>query len=221
MKKLSIIVPYRDRESHLKEFIPHMKNSGILEGIDYEILIVEQDDNPFNRGKLLNVGAVESPDADYYVFHDVDMLPVESSYTYSDIPTHLASMAEQFGWRLPYEGYFGGVTLFDKESFYKINGYANNYWGWGCEDDDALHRCQVNQIPCGRRDGRYRSLSHERPIHQGLYQTNLEKYRDLLGSGTRESFLEKISQDGISTLRYEKILDDVTEEKVRHIKVRI
>ena len=108
-----------------------MQESGVLNGIDYEILIVEQDDNPFNRGKLLNVGAVESPDSDYYAFHDVDMLPLESDYSFSEMPTHLASEAEQFGWRLPYEGYFGGVTMFDKENFFKINGYANEYWGWG------------------------------------------------------------------------------------------
>jgi predicted glycosyltransferase involved in capsule biosynthesis len=221
MKKLSIVVPYRDREEHLKQFLPHMQESGVLNGIDYEILIVEQDDNPFNRGKLLNVGAVESPDSDYYAFHDVDMLPLESDYSFSEIPTHLASEAEQFGWRLPYEGYFGGVTMFDKENFFKINGYANEYWGWGCEDDDVLHRCHFLEVPCSRRKGRYQSLSHDRPIHQGLYNTNLQKYRDLLTSSSKEELLEKIKSDGISSLKYEKLFDNRLSEKVRHVKVKI
>ena len=32
------------------------------------------------------------------------------------------------------------VTAFTEESFKKINGYSNEYWGWGGEDDDISHR---------------------------------------------------------------------------------
>jgi hypothetical protein len=117
MERLSVVVPYRNREEHLKEFIPYMEKNLSEEGIDYQILIVEQnDEKPFNRAKLLNVGFKESEDFDYFVFHDVDMLPMDSDYDFPDGPTHLASMAEQFGFKLPYDGYFGGVTIFDKES---------------------------------------------------------------------------------------------------------
>ena len=115
MEKLSIIVPYRDRENHLKEFLPYMENSPYLKNLDFEILIVEQEEGkPFNRGKLLNVGAAESPSSSYYCFHDVDMLPLVSDYSSVASPTHLAAEAEQFGFKLPYGGYFGGVTLFGK-----------------------------------------------------------------------------------------------------------
>ena len=40
IEKLAIIVPYRDREEHLRRFLPAMESSDFLEGIDYEILIV-------------------------------------------------------------------------------------------------------------------------------------------------------------------------------------
>lgn len=134
MKKLAIIVPYRNREEHLKQFVPYMENYLLddLEGeSDYKIFIINQDDNkPFNRAKLLNIGFKESEDFDYFAFHDIDMLPIDSDYTYVEEPTHLATEVEQFGFRLPYDGYFGGVTIFDKENFKKINGYANEYWGW-------------------------------------------------------------------------------------------
>ena len=60
-EKLAIIVPYRDREEHLSKFLPAMKKCDFLDGIDYEIMIVEQEEGkPFNRGKLLNVGASDS-----------------------------------------------------------------------------------------------------------------------------------------------------------------
>ena len=48
-EKLAIIVPYRDREEHLSKFLPAMKKCDFLDGIDYEIMIVEQEEGkPFN-----------------------------------------------------------------------------------------------------------------------------------------------------------------------------
>lgn len=220
-QKLCIVVPYRDRELHLKEFLPYMEGSDFLEDIDYEILIVEQDDKPFNRGKLLNVGFQESPNADYFCFHDVDMLPLLSDYSFVSNPTHLAAEAEQFGFKLPYNGYFGGVTLFDRHSFIKINGYSNNYWGWGAEDDDILFRCMVNNVKTSRKNGRYRSLSHERIIQQDLYNENLRKYFELKNSQSLESISEKIAEDGISNLDYNILSDEKIGDRIRKIKVKI
>jgi predicted glycosyltransferase involved in capsule biosynthesis len=39
-----------------------------------------------------------------------------------------------------YYNYAGGVVATKKETFMKINGYANSYWGWGNEDDDFSAR---------------------------------------------------------------------------------
>ncbi len=39
-----------------------------------------------------------------------------------------------------YQRMFGGVTLFTPEEFRKINGYSDEYWGWGGEDDDMIGR---------------------------------------------------------------------------------
>lgn len=220
-ERLSIIVPYRDREEHLGKFIPYMESTDFLSGIDYEILIVEQDDKPFNRGKLLNVGAIESPKASYYCFHDVDMLPVLSDYSYVEVPTHLAAEAEQFGYKLPYPGYFGGVTLFDKHNFIKANGYSNDYWGWGAEDDDVMYRCLVRGISPARKNGRYRSLNHSREIKQDLYNENLKKYFDFKNSTETEKIQEKINSDGLTSLKYEILEEKTLSDRSRLIKVKI
>jgi len=45
-----------------------------------------------------------------------------------------------FEYRLPYKQYFGGVSAMSKQQFQKINGFPNNYWGWGGEDDDIFNR---------------------------------------------------------------------------------
>ena len=82
-KKLAIIVPYRDRSTHLNTFISYMKS--YLKDYTYEIIVIEQADNqPFNRGKLLNIGAKYAIDNgfDYLCFHDVDMIPINADYSY-------------------------------------------------------------------------------------------------------------------------------------------
>ena len=221
-EKLAIVVPYRNRKEHLDKFLPAMESCSFLDGIDYEILIVEQEDGkPFNRGKILNVGAVYSKNSTYYCFHDVDMLPISSDYSYVSVPTHLASEAEQFGFKLPYNGYFGGVTLFDKHSFIKINGYSNDYWGWGAEDDDVMFRCIAKGIRPERKIGRYSSLSHERVITQDLYNENLRKFFDFKNSPNLEFINQRIDSDGINTLAYEIIGEEKLSDKVALIKVSI
>ena len=35
---------------------------------------------------------------------------------------------------------FGGATLFTPDEFRRMNGYSDEYWGWGGEDDDMIGR---------------------------------------------------------------------------------
>ena len=124
--KLAIIVPYRDREEHLARFVPHMDK--FLSDIDYKIFVIEQDnDRPFNRGWLLNIGfdIAKKQGYDYFCFHDVDMLPEDKSCDYSwvDKPTHLASRLSKFNYRLVYPEYIGGVSLIIIDKFVLINGF--------------------------------------------------------------------------------------------------
>jgi predicted glycosyltransferase involved in capsule biosynthesis len=221
MEKLSIIVPFRNREEHLEQFLPTMEKLDLLEDINFEILIIEQEEGkPFNRGKLLNVGAKES-DSTYYCFHDVDMIPIVSDYSSISNPTHLAAEAEQFGYKLPYDGYFGGVTLFDRASFYKINGFSNDYWGWGAEDDDIMFRCKIRGVKTFRKNGRYKSLSHEREIKQDLYSENLKKFFGFKNSNSLQEIEELINSDGLDNLKYEILSDERISDKSRKIKVKI
>ncbi len=219
MEKLAVIVPYRNREEHLKEFVPYMERVLEEEGVPFEIFIIEQADNkPFNRAKLLNVGFNEASSYDYFAFHDVDMLPVDSDYSFPDGPTHLSSEVEQFNWGLPYDGYFGGVTLFDKESFSKINGYSNEYWGWGAEDDDVLHRCMIKDVDTYRKECRYRSLNHDRNIERNQYFQNVSKLQRFQNDSSAEDQMER---DGLSSLEYEKISEESLSKNTKLVKVNL
>jgi hypothetical protein len=199
-KKLCIVVPYRDRQAHMEEFVPCIETTLNEQLIDYTILIVEQEEGkPFNRAKLLNIGFDYSKDCDYFCFHDVDMLPLESDYEYCEQPTHMASRAEQFGWKLPYAQYFGGVTVFNRESFITVNGYSNEYWGWGAEDDDMYRRVVMKGlIPC-RKDGKYRSLYHTKNIPE------IEYYQNVSYLNTSASLIDS---DGLNSLSYTIIAEE-------------
>lgn len=38
------------------------------------------------------------------------------------------------------QDFFGGISIFTREQFEKVNGYGVNFWGWGREDDNMRYR---------------------------------------------------------------------------------
>jgi hypothetical protein len=222
----TVIVPYRNRHKHIRRFVLHMVD--FLRERNFSILVVEQADClAFNRGALLNIGSLLVPAADYIAFHDVDMLPVDSTCDYSTPVTgicHLAGRVEQFGYGLPYRNYCGGVLLVSRIAFSAINGFSNRYWGWGCEDDDLALRSLVKNIPIERRSGLYESLPHalapsyEAARNHTQFQRRLQHYvsREAHGPIDPKVFRripletlvlntypqEEIESDGVSTVRF-------------------
>ena len=163
--KLGVIVPYRNREYQLNQFKSHISEYLKSKDIPFELIIVEQDDAKlFNRGMLLNIGFKEAKKlkCDYVVFHDVDMLPIEVDYSYSEIPLHLSTdfvLQNNEKPRTIFDEYFGGVTIFPINEFEKIDGYSNKYWGWGYEDNDLLLRCKEKFVPLDTQ--KIKNLKHK------------------------------------------------------------
>lgn len=176
--KIAIIVPYRDlhpaqkRAEHLKQFIAYMgpfMEKAITQfsnNSTFHIFIVEQSpEYKFNRGALLNLGFIEASKQGYnvFIFHDVDLLPGDSIAPYyvkkPEIPIHIARCWDR------YKGqeYLGGIISISGKKFTDLNGYPNNYWGWGGEDDELRRR--VNEI----------NLKIENPKEEDCEITDLEK----------------------------------------------
>ena len=55
-------------------------------------------------------------------------------------PMHYSGYIDKFQYKIPYIDLFGGIVAFTAEIFEKINGYSNEYWGWGGEDDDLFRK---------------------------------------------------------------------------------
>lgn len=204
-KRFSIIVPYRDRERHLSVFIPHMRSRFKKA----EILIIEQaDKEPFNRGKLLNVGSLLAT-GDYLVHHDVDMLPIKADYSAPVNPTHLATKVSQFRYKLPFAEYFGGVVMFSHDHFKQVNGYSNNFKSWGAEDNEMYNNVLANGLKIDRRQCTFESLHHTRHIDKDLYPKNVE----LLAKGRQP-------EDGLTHCKYE-IVNKTDHANYIKLSVRI
>lgn len=219
MHNLAIIIPYRDREAHLKKFVPHM-NKFLNNKVNYKIIFVEQaNDKPFNRAKLLNVGFLENKENDYFCFHDIDMLPTDEKcdYTFLNGVCKLSYYISQFNFIPRPDNELGGVTLIDKESFIKVNGYSNEYWGWGVEDEDFATRCRIKNIPFSVRTGKYFSLFHK---------PNGDTYGDIPSSFTiknREYYKtlnDNMFDSGINNIDY-KIIEKIETNDFTLIKVDI
>ena len=101
--KLAIIVAFRDdngadklaqgigRWQNLKEFVPYICAHLGKSGTDFEIIVSEEaPGGVWNKGKLFNAAFLtlekESAPFDYFVFHDVDQVPISprNDYHYSD-----------------------------------------------------------------------------------------------------------------------------------------
>ena len=169
----AVIVPYRsspaqDRILHLARFVEEMNIRVTATGVDAWLIIVEQsaDGRPFNRGRLLNIGfnLARNRGARQHIMHDVDLLPDETLFSYYGRPcTHPLHLAALWGKYQHLDLFFGGVTAFSTADFERVNGYPNDFWGWGGEDEELYHRI----VDCGLSvavptAGTYREMSHQR-----------------------------------------------------------
>jgi len=145
--KLGVCVPYRNREEHMNKFVPHISEFLTNRGIKHTVYLAHQcDEKLFNRGLMKNIAAKHAFEdgCDYIVWHDIDMVPEDDSCDYSypeENPQHIAVRISQSDYNLKYQEYFGGAVVFTKEQVDATNGYSNDYWDWGMEDDDLFWRC--------------------------------------------------------------------------------
>jgi hypothetical protein len=82
---------------------------------------------------------------DYFVFHDLDLLPLDgTSYRYEQKPIHLSRLACNYHKALgcapmPARG-FAGVIMLTRAMVNAVNGWSNLFRGWGAEDDEMAAR---------------------------------------------------------------------------------
>jgi hypothetical protein len=219
--KVAIIIPFRDdksqvRTKQLNKLLLHF-NSFFAKSTYYKVFIIEQstDNKKFNRGKLLNIGFTIADNLGFnlFIFHDVDLLPsIELRRYYSRLtenPIHIAKMWNRYSSN---PAYFGGVVAFNKPDFEKINGFPNNFWGWGGEDDELFLRTKENNIEIiAPNKGTYTDLENMNIkekvayLKKNMHIKNMKKY-ELLDPNYRN---KSWKYNGLYNLKY-ALLSEMT-----------
>jgi hypothetical protein len=215
----AIIVPYRDtpnkeRSVQMKIFLEHYHK--FLPNI--KIYIIEQSDfvKKFNRGKLLNIGykIAKKDKAQVFITHDIDLIsPKEMAPLYNLIPDHPVHIGGLWKEKYTFSTFFGGIVSYNSKDYETSNGFPNNFFSWGGEDDCQYNRLVINSIPIyvpHSKTLKITGLEHE---HMGNNpeNKNLNKQRNVL-----EDF-KTWKKNGVNSVSY-KLLK-VTKTKYNNAKI--
>ncbi|XP_076456736.1 beta-1,4-galactosyltransferase 2-like [Babylonia areolata] len=201
-QRVAVIIPYRNRWAHLHVLLNNLIPFLVRQQASFTIFVIDQaPPSTFNRALLLNIGVLEASLRDLYtcfIFHDVDLIPLNDRNLYrcGEQPKHFAVGINKFMYRLPYPGYFGGVTGLSREQLEKINGNSNLYFGWGGEDDELLYRVRARGMTVARdppQIGRYDMFRHGRDRGN---EANPFRFHML------KTARQRMQKDGLTSLSY-------------------
>lgn len=195
MTKVTIIVPYRNREEHMNQFIDMFRKSFFDLDSNFTLVFVEQcNEKPFNRGKLLNVGMKEFySTTDYFINHDIDILPtIECIKSLYDTHKSNYDITRIFS---AHDTSCGGLIKFHSNVLSNMNGYPNDLWGWGIEDRAFYFRCKYMNMKLSPRFNSkfsFNSLNHTSNSH--VYTKEKKRQSEFWS----DKFLSQLSKDDIS-----------------------
>ena len=118
-------------------------------------------------------------------------------------PRHLIVSLDKFGNKLPYDGLFGGGVQLTEKVFKSVNGYSNEYYGWGGEDDDlSLRLFDFNKNLNYQLTRSFVEFAKYTMIKHSLEKTNKR-------NPNRYKLLKKAHKrwrkDGLNSLNYEVV----------------
>ena len=209
----AILVPYKNRENYVQAFLDKVpKYLEEVNGItDYAIYIAEQTSSDvFNLALSRDVAAKfalqDGRGFDYFIFHDVDIIPVEKvDYGMWDYNVAWFMTA-------------GSCKIF-VDDFVKSNGYNPHFVGWGGEDTEFYHRleslnCKLKEWHRIEESKGAIMLNLEMPKLSSLDAVNWSKsYFGHTGNGPL--FIPATIVDGVAIERYNKSNDFLTTEHKR------
>jgi hypothetical protein len=193
-----------------------------------KLVIIEQNDGKnFNRGMMLNIGYDLHKDAEYIFFNDVDTNPTERTVLslYNRIPPE----NEIISIYSAECSYLGGNVKIKASNFNELNGFPNNFWGWGVEDrvlyNRAVHfnkRVQRNFIQ-GRitqDDFIIFDNVNDKIINHDFELRSRHHYYNFLNTPKDVQYNE-IMASGLNNLEYSIISRETLMPNVEKIKVDV
>jgi len=221
--KTIIIIPYRDRASHLKYWL---KNTyPLIKKVipDVEVIVVEQTEGKkFNRGATINIGYLYYNNEEYsYITQDVDVNPIDDKI----INLYGKNVEQDTFLGIYSDGQtLGGIVKCTGTTFKKVNGFPNDYWGWGHEDKDLSNRAEFYNCLIERKikfndldKSKYLKIFQDNHIREDSGKWGLAYGRwNSIPNDKKRRYIES---NGLSSLKYKIIKDEILMDGVRKITV--
>lgn len=231
---VAVLIPFREqagkeRQRELNQLLKVLEanartHANATQPSRFKFFVAEQSPKGgFNRGMLMNVAFDRASryfndQAFSAIATDCDFVPDERmARWYTKVgksPLHLANYAYCPG--------FGGVTIFSADQYREINGYSNDMWGWGGEDDDAMDRWMAHPersviAPAGSE--RFRDLG--KSLQTVTYRDKRD-YAHTLASWKEDDERQRWVSNGLSNLDY-KLVSNVTtgDQFLDHVVVEL
>ncbi len=235
------------RKEQLKQFKEQM-NLIFKDQTDIRIYIIEQEKNrddygllpglikqpnsnmaKFNLGILKNIGfdiaskSMKNKKNAYYILSDVDLLPsinlIPDYLKFPDTPIHLGNKGTRYNMDGKDQSFLGGVISINKQDFIKANGYPNNFWGWGGEDNALNRRLKDNKINIYKSNEPVIDLE-KLNLNEKLAKLRTEKTKEMRKIEKLESDKSSWKENGLSNLDNSyKITKKLKSKNITHITV--
>jgi len=165
---LVILVPFREqaplqeRHRQLTTFRGHMERFLRSPAVKSMVVVVQQSEDgcKFNRGQLLNAGfdwvrkhfQKHQVQLASVILHDCDLLPPVALRPWYLAPPQRGQPLQLFSPEMcgsakygvdKVPRFFGGVTAMHPADFAACNGFPNDLWGWGFEDEELRTRLEI------------------------------------------------------------------------------
>ena len=194
----------------------------VYSDLDKEIIVIQQDDNlPFMRGQLYNIGVkfakgnyLALTDNDIYHFRKLPLFLIYENYhkpiigftwisqiDYNNGKPIITLTEERVG--------TGAFNFMRKEDFLNANGFSNLYIGWGAEDLDFMLRFNNDYVRVPQNLGH---ISHPRRLNTNKKNSDLNhtvlksfKNRDYKLDGINQTTFDLVSDEQTSSYRLIKV----------------
>ena len=182
----------------------------------------------FNLGLLKNIGfelasKKKSKKKNYFILTDVDLLPsmnlIKEYLKYPKNPIHLANKGTRYNMDGKDANFLGGVISVSDKDFRKANGYPNNFWGWGGEDNALNRRFRDNFIRVEKPKEHVIDLE-KLDLKEKLTKLKVDQTKELRKREKLDEDRSNWSQNGLSNIKDKfKITKKLKAKNITHVKV--
>lgn len=228
---IKVSIPYRGMPKSKQRMLQILESFSDDKDVQFQIVEQSEDGRRFNLGKMINVGfdlfskASDTDDWTYF-FHPIDLFPKQGFAPYrSGAELLLQNKIDICSYNIPEKDLHYRSCSYRPDAYRKFNGYTNNFWGWGAEDDEFFNRVRMTNLRMGHIKLLFDTWCEVKEDHEPDhpspdYILGLEHHAKNLSIAWSLTE-EKMKQDGLSNLSYRVLSRELISQNLEWISVDI